>query len=131
MKHNNTNQYYRYNWSKFGKIIRHILNYFGLALEKDWAYCDAMWINALNHCATGLLDKNTSIKVKENLAELMVLIDEDGKEFINGWYKDFEKVNNGYDNKFTINYINALKEICPLLEKYQKQYRLGKYMVEE
>ena len=124
-------QHYHYNWSKLGRIFRHILNWFGLALEKDWAYCDAMWINSLNHCATNLLDKNTPKKVKENLVQLLVLLDGDGKEFINEWYKDFEKVNNGYDNKFTNNYINALKEICPLLEKYQKQYRLGKYMAEE
>lgn len=122
---------YDKNWTKLGRIFRRVLAFFGLALEKDYAYADWMWVIALNHCANNLLDKHTTKKVKENLAELMVLIDEDGKEFINEWYKDFEKVNNGYDNKFTINYINALKEICPLLEKYQKQYKLGKYIVEE
>lgn len=122
---------YDKNWTKLGRIFRRVLAFFGLALEKDYTYADLMWVIALNHCANNLLDKHTTKKVKENLAELMVLIDEDGKEFINEWYKDFEKVNNGYDNKFTINYINALKEICPLLEKYQKEYRLGKYIVKE
>lgn len=122
---------YDKNWTKLGRIFRRVLAFFGLALEKDYAYADLMWVIALNHCANNLLDKHTTKKVKENLVELMVLIDEDGKEFINEWYKDFEKVNNGYDNKFTINYINALKEICPLLEKYQKEYRLGKYIVKE
>lgn len=122
---------YDKNWTKLGRIFRRVLAFFGLALEKDYAYADLMWVIALNHCANNLLDKHTTKKVKENLVELMVLIDEDGKEFINEWYKDFEKVNNGYDNKFTINYINALKEICPLLEKYQKQYKLSKYIVEE
>ena len=128
MKHDNFNEEHNYNydWSKLGKWFRHFLNFFGLALEKDWSYCDAMWINALNHCATGLLDKNTPKKVKENLAQLLVLIDEDGKEFINKWYEDFEKVNNGYDNKFTIDYTNMLKEICPLLKKYQEEYKLEK-----
>lgn len=116
----NTSEY-QYKWSKIGRKFRYFLNMFGLALEKDHAYCDYMWLNALNHCTTYLTDKSTPKQVKENLALLLVQIDETGEENINDWLNDFNEL--GKENskeKFTKDYIEFLGEVCPMIRKYQK-----------
>ena len=108
-------KHYTYNWSKFGRIIRHILNYFELALEKDWAYCDAMWINALNHCMFYLF--NGSEEVQKNMVELIDLIDDGVIEL---WKKDLKEYKEG-KAKLTEQYANKLEKVCNLIDKYKME----------
>ena len=117
MNHNNSNEYYNYNydWSKVGKWFRHFLNFFGLALEKDWSYCDEKWEAALNHCMFYLF--NGSEEIQKNMVELIDLID-DG--MIDLWKKDLKEYNEG-KIKLTKQYAKQLKIVCELIDKYRKE----------
>ena len=110
-----TSKKYDYNWSKIGGLFRHFLNFFGLALEKDWAYCDDKWVAALNHCAFYLF--NGSKKIQENMIELLDLIDDN---MIDLWKKDLKEYNEG-KIKLTKQYAKRLKIVCELIDKYRKE----------
>ena len=115
MNHDKSNEYciYDYKWSKIGTWFRHFLNFFGLALEKDWAYCDAKWIAALNHCMFYLF--NGSEEIQTNMVELIDLID-DGR--IDLWKKDLKGYKEG-KIKLTEQYANKLEKVCNLIDKYK------------
>ena len=117
MNHNNLNEYYNYNydWSKVGKWFRHFLNFFGLALKKDWSYCDDKWIMALNHCMFYLF--NGSEEVQKNMVELIDLIDDGVIEL---WKKDLKEYNEG-KIKLTKEYAKQLKIVCELIDKYREE----------
>lgn len=111
-------------WTKSGRILRRILAFFGLALEKDYSYADWMWVIALNHCCRYLTVKETPKAVKKNLVELLYMIDEDGKEFINEWINDYNAMinwTNMKSNKFSPSYCEFLKEVCPMFIKEKEK----------
>ena len=117
MDHNKLNKYwmYDYNWSKIGTKFRHFLNFFGLALAKDWVYCDDKWVAALNHCIFYLF--NGSKKIQENMVELLDLIDDN---MIDLWKKDLKEYKEGKIN-LTKQYAVKLEKVCDLIDKYRKE----------
>ena len=94
---------------------RKILNSIGLTFEKDYAEADCMWVTALNHISHYLFEKNTPMPVIKNLIKLLVVIDPEGKEFINDWLQDWKTKNCKQEE------LARLNVICPIILKEQKK----------
>ena len=103
--------------NKVKTMLKNILYKCGLALEKDYAYADCMWVNTLNHISYHLLNKKTPMSVLKNLVELLIMVDTDGKELINDWLKDWKS------NDIDKVYKARLNVICPIIIKAQKKLK--------
>ena len=99
------------------KMVRKMLKFLGLALEKDYAMTDTCLIAALNHITKYLLDSKTPIPVIKNLVKLLCVIDFDGNELINDWITDLKNRNG---NK---KYLARLNVICPIIIKEQNKLK--------
>ena len=96
-------------------MLKKVLENCGLALRKDYALADTMWVSALNHCSHYLLDKKTPMTTIKNLTKLLILIDPDGEELINDWISDWKNKVGKKD------YLARLNVICPIIIKEQKK----------
>jgi hypothetical protein len=101
------------------KMVRKMLKFIGLALEKDYAKADTCWIVALNHIAKHLFNPKTPMPVIKNLVELLCVIDYDGNELINDWMTDLKSRNGNKE------YLARLNVICPIIIKEQKKLEKG------
>lgn len=97
------------------KMVRKMLKFIGLALEKDYTKTDTCLIVTLNHITKYLLDSKTPMPVIKNLVKLLCVIDSDGNELINDWMTDLKNRNG---NK---KYLARLNVICPIIAKEQKK----------
>lgn len=99
------------------KMVRKMLKFIGLALEKDYAKADTCLVVTLNHITKYLLDSKTPIPVIKNLVKLLCAIDSEGNELINDWMTDLKNRNG---NK---KYLARLNVICPIIVKEQKKLK--------
>lgn len=99
------------------KMVRKMLKFIGLALEKDYAKADTCWVVALNHITKHLFNPKTPMPVIKNLVELLCVIDSDSNELINDWMTDLKNRNG---NK---KYLTRLNVICPIIAKEQKKLK--------
>ena len=97
------------------KMVRKMLKFIGLALEKDYAKTDTCLIATLNHITKYLFDSKTPMPVIKNLVKLLCVIDSDGNELINDWMNDWK---NKTGKKSELARLNV---ICPIIIKEQKK----------
>ena len=99
------------------KMVRKMLKFIGLALEKDYAKANTCLVVALNHITKYLFNPKTPMPVTKNLVELLCVIDSDGNKLINDWMTDLKNRNG---NK---KYLARLNVICPIIAKEQKKLK--------
>ena len=101
------------------KMVRKMLKFIGLVLEKDYVKTDTCLIVTLNHITKHLFNPKTPMPVIKNLVKLLCVIDSEGNELINDWMTDLKNRNG---NK---KYLARLNVICPIIVKEQKKLKKG------
>lgn len=99
------------------KMVRKMLKFIGLVLEKDYAKANTCLVVVLNHITKYLLDSKTPMPVIKNLVKLLCVIDSGGNELINDWMTDLKNRNG---NK---KYLARLNVICPIIIKEQNKLK--------